>query len=1263
MPDSYRPIRPISTEIHPLLSSSPSSSANTRSQIGQASNSLWTALTSSTRKDSQAGDLQRVGVAIEWPEDRRLGKGKQRSLVVWVEKSRIEEDSNEKRLYVHPSLLPPFSITPLPALVYLHEPFELSLVILQSVLDHPDDPQINQDNIDLSSLYGNTSNQINQNQGSSDNHPPYPPIIRENEFLPFSTKFRVILCEPLSQGIITPSTRIILSTEPYILSQQDDVDIDGYEVESSFSKTHLSLDNFDPDTFLSSDLSLPSAIDGGRIEDEMVHSISSSTSGSLTPRPGDRPISPPTALDELVAEEVERGTKFSALMAQGGDERVCWMGVGGLGRAGIFEGDWVYLKPTIDGESSSSNSSKQGRLVKALAWERLDEYDDDLPFNPILLSPSLHRSLLPSSSSGGSITVQPTSFGARLPTLPTAKTLTLARIATAEGTDKRYEKSWLKGLKSYFSTKDKRQSKGKSKDEADGILVKTGDIISIPVYISKPLGDNENIAQEEDDEEDDDSWNDRNPIASGVVYFTITNLSYDPLVPPEEDFRSTLSSKARAGELGCWFDEGTKMVLTGVEKERVRNRDGDLIWHGLNPAPPPFSFLSSGKLRDLLKTPFVYPSLSALVQLSILIKGARGSGKRSLIKSVADELGYNIVNVECYDIIGDSPSVTSGSLLARLEKAKLCSPSLLVLNHIEALAKKSESNTLGRSPPIVKVLEEVIQSAKESSTDWPVVVVGTTVDADSMPNEVVGSFKQDVEIRAPNESERYAIISHILSSHSLSPDVDLKDLARQTAALQVGDIEALLRRSYDLSLKRIDTSKSSSTGPVNSAILAGLNISSKDLNEAINEARNSYSDSIGAPKIPNVTWDDVGGLASIKKDILDTVQLPLERGDLFGDGLKKRSGILLYGPPGTGKTLLAKAVATSCSLNFLSVKGPELLNMYIGESEANVRRLFQKARDASPCIIFMDELDSIAPKRGNQGDSGGVMDRIVSQLLAELDGMSTASGSSDQNGSSSQVFVLGATNRPDLLDSALLRPGRFDKMLYLQIPQSHKEQLDIIKSLTRKFTLDPTLRLEDVVEGLEYNLTGADLYALCSDAMLGAMSRTAEKVDQEVERLNRLHNGSGTLQLNVDTKKSWKGELTVQYYLSKLASPSEVQVKVGLEDFQGALKKLVPSVSKDEMDHYERVQRQFKSFNLVKTQEKEKDLRNEQGRQDGLDRNGFHLDESNDEDIYGDMGLEMNGTMEGQVKGKGKEVDNLDDRKGKGKGKAKLVDGDEGLLS
>ena len=173
-------------------------------------------------------------------------------------------------------------------------------------------------------------------------------------------------------------------------------------------------------------------------------------------------------------------------------------------------------------------------------------------------------------------------------------------------------------------------------------------------------------------------------------------------------------------------------------------------------------------------------------------------------------------------------------------------------------------------------------------------------------------------------------------------------------------------------------------------------------------------------QIPKVTWDDVGGLQNVKKDILDTIQLPLEHPELFASGMKKRSGILLFGPPGTGKTLVAKAIATTLSLNFLSVKGPELLNMYVGESEANVRRVFQRARDARPCVVFFDELDSVAPKRGAKGDSGGVMDRIVSQILAELDGVG------DGNNSAGDVFVIGATNRPDLLDPALLRPGRYN---------------------------------------------------------------------------------------------------------------------------------------------------------------------------------------------------------------------------------------------
>ncbi|WRT70350.1 uncharacterized protein IL334_007348 [Kwoniella shivajii] len=1223
MSTSYRPWRPLRAEVHPLFSSS--SKSTDYSQVAQASSPLWDRLRSSTPREGL--EESKLAVAIEWPEDRRLGKGKERSLIIWVEQADAHDDvTSDYRLYVHPSLIPSFSMTPLSILLHLHEPTGLSLAILQPVLAHLDDNLPREEELHLSSLYGSSTP-----NGHTD-HETLVPIIRQGNYLPSTAKYRVLLLEPVTQGCITPSTRIILSTEPYIPNDEGGVYEDD-EIQSSYAKTHLSLSNFDPDAFLSSDLSLSLSVPQGEHfalngEDALAKSISSNTSGSLTPRPGDRPPSPPAALDELVAEEVERGVKFAPIKAKGGEDDVCWLGVSGLGRAGIFEGDWVFLKPisnNAEASTSTSTNGKNGRLVKALAWEKLDDFDEDLPSNPILLPPSLHRSLLNTSDSTKSVIVQPTPFGARLPTLPTAKTVTLARIATSEGVDKRYERSWLKNLKRHFTT-----SKGKNKEDECRRLVRRGDIISIPVYPAKPLpadnttGNNSDSDSELDlDVDEIEIKEDSLPKATGIVYFTVTSLSYDPLVPLEEDFRSSLSSKARSGELGCWVDveEGTKMVLTGVEKERISRRDGDLVWHRLNSAPPPFSHAPTTKLRDLLKTCFVYPTLSYAVQLSILVKGARGSGKRSLIKNVASELGYNIVDVECYDIIGDSANVTSGSLLAKLEKAKLCSPSLLVLNHIEALAKKTESTVLGRPPAIVKVLEEIIKSAK--ATDyWPVMVVGTTLEADSVPNELLGCFKQDVEIKAPNENERLTILTHLLAGYTVAPDVDLTSIARQSAALHAGDIQSLIYSAYDISLKRI--SKSSISSNMANARLAGIQMTSFDLNQAINEARNEYSDSIGAPKIPNVTWEDVGGLSNVKQDILDTVQLPLQRGDLFGEGLKKRSGILLYGPPGTGKTLLAKAVATSCSLNFLSVKGPELLNMYIGESEANVRRLFQRARDASPCVIFMDELDSVAPKRGNQGDSGGVMDRIVSQLLAELDGMSSSS-----SGTSNQVFVLGATNRPDLLDPALLRPGRFDKMLYLSVPSTHQAQLDILKALTRKFTLHETLKLEDISERCELNYTGADLYALCADAMLIAMTRTAESIDRKIANINAKSDPNSNGE-DADMMKTWKGDLTVQYYLAKIATQEEIEVKVTKEDFINALNKLIPSVSKHEMEHYERVQQEFKGFSIGKSAEPTADEADQDITRHGYAVNGVdaHRGESKN------MG---NGDRKG--KGKARQID------------------------
>ncbi len=255
--------------------------------------------------------------------------------------------------------------------------------------------------------------------------------------------------------------------------------------------------------------------------------------------------------------------------------------------------------------------------------------------------------------------------------------------------------------------------------------------------------------------------------------------------------------------------------------------------------------------------------------------------------------------------------------------------------------------------------------------------------------------------------------------------------------------------------------------------------------------------------------------------------MPLKHPELLG---LRRSGILLYGPPGVGKTLLAKAVATECALNFLSVKGPELLNMYVGQSEKNVREVFARARRASPCVVFFDELDSLAPNRGRSGDSGGVMDRIVSQLLAEMD------GSGDD---ASVVFVVGATNRPDLLDAALLRPGRFDRLVYVGVAGTEKERLRIVESLTRKFSFGDKFGASDVLPMLPsaevQQLTGADLYAICSEASLAAVARTIKELEA-----------------------------------AKCCS-EDLKLIVKAVDFETALSSFVPSVTSDELKYYESI--------------------------------------------------------------------------------------------
>ena len=337
--------------------------------------------------------------------------------------------------------------------------------------------------------------------------------------------------------------------------------------------------------------------------------------------------------------------------------------------------------------------------------------------------------------------------------------------------------------------------------------------------------------------------------------------------------------------------------------------------------------------------------------------------------------------------------------------------------------------------------------------------------------------------------------------------------------------------------------------------------------ECLHQFQRQHGHNVVSTKLQPVKWSDVGGLEEAKKEILESVQMPILYPDLFASGAKRRAGILLYGPPGCGKTLLAKAVATELNMNFLSVKGPELINQYVGESEKNVRTLFQRARDNSPCIVFFDELDALAPARGAKGDAGGAMDRIVSQLLVEVDGVTSKKSDGTDAG---LVFIIGATNRPDLLDPSLLRPGRFDRLCYLGVPSTKDEQLFAVKALTRKFNLSQDVDLRQVIEPLDFVFTGADFFALCSDAMMLSVEEQIEEARAWLEKKK----ANAASDLNI-AKMNAEDDDDEEDDEGSAGSSSSGELCVRMDHFLQARSKLKASVTKNDLKKYEALRFKF----------------------------------------------------------------------------------------
>lgn len=769
------------------------------------------------------------------------------------------------------------------------------------------------------------------------------------------------------------------------------------------------------------------------------------------------------------------------------EEARIFVDINSLSKIGCFSGDWVRLEaapePPANGaglwslgsfgaveEESIWRPVKVFGLPESYSHRPVAKLQNKLPegrrmsffesqiqkpssptvyLSPILLAnlentPYCRLSILKRAPQPMKI-AQPKIIGSSCP--PCARELKLQKIATPLSTERTLQNALFAGLKRHFAGRTR--------------IVRKGDLIAIP--IDEDLGRTLYQPTSAEDLEIDNllsnsALEDSRPTKSvkptGVAWFKISYVG-----SARENVDDAEGDDIWGGAVSIDASE-TGMMQSGSEKSRLPSII-DNSWEyylGLKSVSKSGTESTSvpelrkhhvstlqRRLRELIAAATSPRAIHLQLQplAILLVSTQRNIGKVSMASRACADIGLHTFKIDAYDIVSEggagSDVKTAAFLEARAERAMTCGPEFcaLLIQHIEALT----------ADRMITTLKEILTSAR--------VLIATTTEVDKIPDGVRGLFTHELEMNAPDEWEREGILRSILDDQpvAVAPNVDLGSVAVKTAALVAGDLvdvvdRALVARNSRLESLASSTSSSELAVTVRDVLVAGgpsgCCLTKADFDLAVEAARKNFADAIGAPKIPNVGWDDVGGLTNVKDAVMETIQLPLERPELFAKGMKKRSGILFYGPPGTGKTLLAKAIATEFSLNFFSVKGPELLNMYIGESEANVRRVFQRARDARPCVVFFDELDSVAPKRGNQGDSGGVMDRIVSQLLAELDGMS------DGEDGGGGVFVIGATNRPDLLDAALLRPGRFDKMLYLGVSDTHEKQLTIMEALTRK---------------------------------------------------------------------------------------------------------------------------------------------------------------------------------------------------------------------
>ena len=498
------------------------------------------------------------------------------------------------------------------------------------------------------------------------------------------------------------------------------------------------------------------------------------------------------------------------------------------------------------------------------------------------------------------------------------------------------------------------------------------------------------------------------------------------------------------------------------------------------------------KIREMVELPMRHPELFDKIGVEapkgVLLYGPPGTGKTLIAKAVAGETNAHFISLSGPEIMGKHYGESEEKIREIFTQGEENSPSIIFIDEIDSIAPKRDEVSGELEKRIVSQLLTLMDGMKSRGR---VVVIAATNRPDSIDPALrrPGRFDREIEIGIPDDDGRLDILSIHTRGMPINEKVNLKQIAKTTHGFVGADLEILSKEAAMRSLRRILPEIDLEEDKISSEILQKIEISNDDFREALKEVRPSALREVQV-QIPDVNWDDVGGLDELKDELREAVEWPVKHKEAYDYvDVEAPKGVLLHGPPGTGKTLIAKALAKMTESNFISIKGPELLSKWVGESEKGVREIFRKARQAAPCIIFLDEVDALVPRRGSGSSDSHVTENIVSQILTEIDGLEELHN----------VLIIGATNRLDIVDEALLRPGRFDRIIEIGNPDS-KARKHIFEIHTKKKPLENNVDIKKLVE-ITNGFSGAEIAAITNRAALVALKRYVAGKSQNIKEI------------------------------------------------------------------------------------------------------------------------------------------------------------------